>query len=248
MKTLPKLLFELANNERIMILLELQKQKLKLSRLPDMLNLTLSEASRHLERLSNTKLIQRDPNGSYELAPLGSIMLTLLPSLDFVYTHENYFRQYSIDNLPYEFVERIGELAESVYVAETFQNLAEGEKRIREAKEFIWILSDQVLTSSIPSLSEKVTSSFDLRIILPRGMFPPESESRLPLKMSVKKRVLPKVNTVIVLTEKYAIFCLPNRSGKIDYTGFQGEDPRFHKWCKDLFLHYWEKSEPVNGE
>jgi predicted transcriptional regulator len=93
---------------------------------------------------------------------------------------------------------------------------------------------------------DKVKAPFDLRIILPEGKFPPESTSRLPLQMqNIKKRSLSKVDVLVVLTEKYAVFCIPNKNGKIDYTGFKGEDDVFHKWCKDLFLHYWDKAKPV---
>jgi predicted transcriptional regulator len=95
-------------------------------------------------------------------------------------------------------------------------------------------------------LIEKTKKRFDLRIILPEGKFPPENKSRLPkVNPNIKKRVLPKIDAIVVLTEKNAVFCLPNRDGKIDYTGFAGEDPKFHKWCKDLFLHFWEKAKPV---
>ena len=58
-----KLLFELSSAERIKIMLELQKGKLKLSNLSRKLDLTVTEASRHLQRLSEAKLIQKDTDG-----------------------------------------------------------------------------------------------------------------------------------------------------------------------------------------
>jgi len=152
-----------------------------------------------------------------------------------------------LSRIPYQFVDRVGELDEGVYVAETLRNLEEGESRIREAQEFVWILSDEVLASSIPSLAEKLKTPFDLRIILPEDKIPPESDSRLPSATGVQKRVLPKVDVLVVLTEKYAVFCLPNRTGKIDYTGFTGEDTKFRNWCRDLFLHYWSKATPFGS-
>ena len=48
------------------------------------------------------------------------------------------------------------------------------------------------------------------------------------------------MDVVLVVTEKAARFVLPNSAGRFEY-GFNGTDPKFHKWCKDLFLHYWEK-------
>jgi predicted transcriptional regulator len=249
MKDLHRLLFELANQERIEILFALKNQRLRMSHLSEKLDQTITETARHLQRLSEDKLVRKNPDGLYGLTSFGALVLNLLPPLRFVSKHREYFLDYDVTNIPYEFIDRIGEVEEAVYVPETLKNLEEGENKILEAQEYVWILSNQILTSSIPALAEKLKKPFDLRIILPEGMFPVENKSRLPSKiLSVKKRVLPKVELVVVMTEKYAVFCPPSRKGKIDYTGFSGEDPKFHKWCKDLFLHYWEKAKPITPE
>ena len=244
---LPRLLFELSSKERINIILELQKNGLKLSQISRKLDLTVTEASRHLQRLNEIMLIQKDSEGYFRLTPFGKLSMSLLPALDFASKNREYFQEYDISKIPTEFVERIGELDKCTYVSETFRNLEEGENRIREARKFVWILSDQVLASSIPILAGKMKNTpFDLRIVLPEGMFPPEEKSRLPSTIPyIQKRVLRKVDALVVMTEKYAVFCLPNRNGRIDYTGFTGTDQKFHKWCKGLFLYYWEKAKTL---
>lgn len=60
-------------------------------------------------------------------------------------------------------------------------------------------------------------------------------------------RLIPKVSVAIVLTENDVIFCLPDLNEKIDYTGVISNDPKFLKWCKDLFSYYWEKGRPVTS-
>jgi predicted transcriptional regulator len=240
---LDKLLFELSSKERMTILLDLQKNKSKLSHIAKKLELTITETSRHLQRLSNDKLIQKEPNGLYGLTSFGTIVLSELSGLSLVYRQRKYFLEHNISIIPHQFINRVGELSGSTYVGEVMSNIEEGENRIREAQELVWILSDQILTSSVPTLMEKIKKPFDLRIILPEGKFPPENKSRLPLTISnIKKRVLPKIDVIIVMTEEYATFCLPNRDDKLDYTGFTGTDPKFLQWCKDLFLYYWEQA------
>jgi predicted transcriptional regulator len=250
LERLHKLLFELSSAERISIMSELHKSGLKLSQISRKLDLTVTEASRHLQRLNEAMLIQKDNEAYFQLTPFGMLSMSLLPALGFVSKQREYFLEYDVTNIPLEFIERIGELDKSAYVSETFRNLEEGENRIREAREFVWILSDQVLASSIPILAEKMKNTpLDLRIVLPEGMFPPEENSRLPSNISyIQKRVLPKVGALIVMTEKYAVFCLPNHNGRIDYTGFAGTDKKFHKWCKDLYLNYWKKAKPSNAQ
>ncbi len=55
-------------------------------------------------------------------------------------------------------------------------------------------------------------------------------------------RTLPEIPTVIVLSEKEAAIFLPNTDGRIDYIGFTGNDPTFHQWARELFLHHWENA------
>lgn len=222
------------------------KNEIKLSHLSRKLDLTVTEASRHLQRLSEAKLIQKNLEGMYGLTQFGRLVLFMLEDLDFVSEHREYFLEYDASGIPRQLIKRLDDLQNSTYISGALRSLEEGERNIREAKEFVWILSDDVLANTIPVLAEKIKPNFDLRIILPDGKFAPETVSRLPLGVAgVQKRVLAKVNVLVVMTESYAVLCLPNRSGKIDYTGFAGKDDKFQKWCKDLFLHYWDKAKPT---
>jgi predicted transcriptional regulator len=246
LERLHKILFELSSVERINIMIELQRNELKLSQISRKLEITVTETFRHLQRLEEAMLIQKDTNGRYKLTRFGSLTLFLLEDLGFVSKHRDFFMEYDISAVPHELIGRIGEIAEGDYSGEALKNLEEGEKMIREAQEFVWIVSDQVLTSTIQPLTEKMKNSFDLRIILPEGKFPPENKSSLPSDIAgIQKRVINKVDVLVVLTEKYAIFCLPNKTGRIDYTGFTGKSPRFRAWCKDLFIYYWNTATPV---
>ena len=60
------------------VLLELQKQRLKLSHISEKLDMTITEASRHLQRLSEARLIQKEVDGSYGLTHFGNLTLSLL--------------------------------------------------------------------------------------------------------------------------------------------------------------------------
>lgn len=247
LENLTKLLFELASSERMRIMLEIREKDLKLTQLARSLNLTATETSRHLQRLNDAKLIQKTSDGRYRLSQFGCITLALLKNLDFVSKNKNYFEEYDSTGIPVQFIDRLGELSESSYSADTFKNLENGEKWIKEAQKSVWIMSDSVLSNTIPVLMDKINKPFDLRIILPEGKFPPENVSRLPnSRGGIQKRGLPKVDVLVVMTENHAVFCLPNKSGRMDYQGFIGKDKQFHTWCRDLFLHYWNKAQPVS--
>lgn len=244
-ENLCRLLFELSSNERMNVLSRIQKQKLKLSQLSKELDMSVTETSRHLERLSKTKLIQKDIDGSYRLTLFGELTLSLLPSLDFVSRNMDYFLERDIFCIPYEFISRIGELAEGELGDDTLKNISEVGIMLQEAQEYIWIMSDQILTSATPIVGDKVKSGVEYRIIFPEDLVPPPGFKPLPSAAGIQRRALPKVEVVIVMTEKVAVFCLRNLCGKIDYTGFGGGDPKFHKWVRDLYLHYWDKAKPT---
>ena len=242
---LHKLLFELSSTERINILQEFQKQRLKLSHVSRRLDLTVTEASRHLQRLAGARLIDKNSDGLYGLTPYGHLALSQLSGLDFITKHQNYFMEYDVSCLPYEFIDRIGELSNGQYGGDIFGNIELAENEFRKANQFIYVLSDQILKSLIPTMLEKLKDPIDVRFIFPETVMPPDNMAPIPsTTRGVQKRVLPKVEVIVIVTDQLAGFCLPNRMGKIDYRNFHGNEPKFSKWCKDLFLHYWNKAKP----
>jgi len=232
--------------ERINILLELQKSRLKLSHVSQRLDLTVTEASRHLHRLSEAKIIEKDIDGLYGLTSYGELSLSLLSGLGFVNNHKDFFLEYDVSCLPYEFIDRIGELGGGKYGGEILGNIELIENEFKKADEFIWVISDQILKSLIPIVIEKIKQPFDFRFISSQKVIPFDNIAPLPSTLGgVQKRMLPKVDIIVVVTDKAAGFCFPQKNGKIDYRNFNGNDIKFCKWCKDLFIYYWEKAKPI---
>ena len=61
------------------------------------LDLTATEASRQLQRMSQAKLIGRGPEGTYATTQLGKLLLTLSASMDLVYKYDDYFLAMMLD-------------------------------------------------------------------------------------------------------------------------------------------------------
>jgi hypothetical protein len=103
-------------------------------------------------------------------------------------------------------------------------------------------MSDQVLTSGVPIISEKMGRSFDFRFIFPENLVPPPGVKPVP---GAQRRTLSRVEEIILMTDKEVMFGLPDLKGMIDYILFTSKDPKFHKWCRDLFLYRWEQAKPA---
>jgi predicted transcriptional regulator len=226
------------------VLLELQKQRLKLSHISKKLDMTVTEASRQLQRLCDSMLVRKDTDGLFEVTKLGELVIQLLSAPRFIFDNKLYFMEHDLSVLPYEFINRVGELSVSSLQTDTISNFAYEEKMIQEAEEYAWAVADQVHWGAPPIVVERMKKGVKFRSVLPKQFSPPPGYRAAE---GVERRVLPEVKVNIIVTDKEAVFGLAYSDGRMDYTQFLSRDPKFRKWCKDLFLHYWEKAEPLVG-
>jgi predicted transcriptional regulator len=236
---------ELAHSDRLRSLSLIEKERLKLTHISERLNLSMQETSRHLSRLRDTKLIGKDADGFYYLTPFGRITLHLLPGYSFILKNRDYFQDHDPSSLPHELIQRIGELEKYEPGKGVMQVLHMALIILGEAKEYVWILTDQVMTPTIPMIEEGYAKDVEFRILLPEQLTLP-SGFQLPKPAPtslIEVRWLDEVKVCVMMNEVLAGLCLPNSAGKIDFsTGFASRDSDFHRWCGDLFLHYWEKA------
>ncbi len=249
MDKLQKLLFELSGNYRMEIMTLLQGRIMKLSNIAQEIDLKTPETTRHLQRLVDAKLVQKDSSGLYGLTPFGALVLPSLSGTYFLSRHADYFLEHDASCLPYEFLGRMGELSEGVLVDDTFENLENTSRSFRQARKYLWMVTRGRLTPLALQLLDKLDESFDLRAIFQEDSAPKDSDAVIPsTRPGFQKRIISKVGVVLWVSELSASFCLPLRGDKIIYSGFQSADPRFRMWCSDLFLHYWDKAKPYVPE
>jgi predicted transcriptional regulator len=65
------------------------------------------------------------------------------------------------------------------------------------------------------------------------------------VSQGIEVRVIPQIPATLVCTEKEAAVTFRLTDGKMDYSGFIGNDPTFVSWVKELFLFYWEKAQKL---
>lgn len=237
------LLFELSHEDRLLIFFQLQKDAMKLTHLSEKLDLKVQETSRHLSRLSDAKLISKDVEGFYHLTPYGEHVIKLLPGFEFLCKHSNYFTTHKAFHLPEPFVSRIGELEECTFTDDVMVAFHKVNTLIEEAKEYVWILSSQILMSTLSYLERAVKRGVKFMLILPDDLVPPPGFKPIPyIPNRIERRTLKRVDVVIVMSEKKARIAFPTADDKMDHIGFGSTGEMSHKWCKDLFEYYWEKA------
>ena len=236
------LLFELSNDDRMKILENLHNEKLNLSHLAKMQNITITEASRHIQRLVEAQIIEKGPEGRYQLTPYGELILQQLPGLQFIQANRKYFLEHDTTHLPHQFINRIGELSISSKNKDSLESIAYAEQILEQAEMYSWSLTPQIIVSSLKTIEGKIREGVKIRSLLPENVSRPPGF--YPVH-GVERRTLPNIQFRVMVTEKEAMFGLPFLNGQMDYAQLFSRDSKFHEWCKDLFLFYWEKAKPV---
>lgn len=242
-----ELLFDLSSTDRLTLLTEIDRERLRLSQLAARLSATAQETSRHLIRLSHNDLIGKDSEGLYFVTAYGKAMLRLLPSLDFLSRHRKYFVSHDATSLPPSFLERIGELSESVYAEKLGGVLDHLQNVIGEAKEFVWLMADQILPIDQSSLQRLVECEISVKVICPASEFSSQKfTSNVTIPENMEMRSVDQVRAGVSMNDSVAGVVFPEVGGRIDFSiGFAGNNQRFYAWCKDLFLYHWERAKKL---
>ena len=252
MKNFSSLLFELSSVDRLDILFLLKKTPLKLSHVSKKLDFTVQETSRNIARLSKAKMISKDVDGLYHLTPYGKESLNLLTGFRFLFNNSDYFTNHTLDKVPEIFRASLGVLDRCESVSDVMVSFHNIENMIAEANEFVWILTDQILASTIPYLIQAIERGTQFRLIMPKDYKPSADIRKLvdsPIferasrSKKLEDRFLEAIDVFLCLSEKQvAALAFPTLKGGFDYTGFRAKNESVVEWSKTVFTYYWNKA------
>jgi predicted transcriptional regulator len=259
MEALCDLFFELSNQDRLRILLQLNKKAMNVTNLSKKLSLTKQEVSRHVSRMSDAGLTMKSVDGAHHLTMYGKMILKQTEGLEFTSKQRNYFTSHSLTHLPQEYVSRIGDLANSTYSDDISTIFYRIEKMIQEAEEYILTITDKYLFDTNFQLAEACVRGVKVKNIEAKDWTVDLEIHQAYLAEDVKRKAIPQARSTGILQERIldrldaylymsekevAAIGFPLSDGKFDYVGFLASDKRAHAWCLDLFQHYWERAVP----
>ena len=248
-------LFEVSNEIRHKILLSLEERAKNITELSKIFHMSFPEISRHISRLGEVRLTRKDLDGLYRLTPFGKVVIKQLRELSFTSRHREYFASHSLANLPLDFIRRVGDLNESTFTASIMDFLYNIEAIIKGGEEYVWFLVDQYPVTTLSSIVEALGRGVEFRTIEPENQIsgphlilqaPDEAQalSRVRSTPLLEQRTADRVDVIVYLSEKRCALAFPDINEEFDYLGFTATDERALKWCRDLFLYYWEDAEP----
>ena len=235
-----KLFFELASESRLSILQEISKQDGKMREIARKLDLTTTEAFRQLQRLNDGLLVKRKPEGDYTITEYGLLVLQFSTFFEFIHKHRQYFSTHNVRRLPYQFLNRIGELSKAELRTNVMENINSAERVTREAEKYMWGGGAEQPLNIRDTLIEGISKGVKYKFLFPKRFIP--KELTIPgLAKAAEIRSMEDLPFNVVMSEKEAGISFQFADGRVDYVSFVGKDPMFVNWVKDLFLYYWEK-------
>jgi predicted transcriptional regulator len=241
-KRLDMLFYELASEDRLAILQELSNNRLKMQDVARKLDLTATEASRQLLRMSQSKLIERGPEGTYTTIQLGRLLLTLSTSIEFAYKHDDYFLNHNVTQIPLSFVNRLGELSKSTLIVDLIGALARWESLVTAAQDHLWVMTPRPMGHLTKLSAAKLTEGLKIRSIMSEENR--NSGVSLPSSKNVERKLIDVVPLIMIISEEEAAvsFSSIQANGADFASSFFGNDKAFLEWAKDLFNHYWAQA------
>jgi predicted transcriptional regulator len=237
---LDKLFFELASESRLGILYELQGKNLKMQEVGQKLGLTHTEVFRQLQRLNEALLIQKQLDGSYAITQNGILLVRFADAFKFVAKFKQTLLTRDIQRIPYQFVNRIGELSKAHLSTNSIEMVNSAEQLITGAEKYLWIIGERPLSFLGAKAAEKVQKGLSIKLLFDESCSK-YYEDVAEVKGIVEKRAIAKIPAILIINEKCAGINMFSVDGRADNAIFFGSDSTLLKWANDLFLYYWEQ-------
>ncbi len=231
---------ELSSEKRIGILQTLDEKPMTFTNLIKQVDMTSTEASRQLSRLTEARLIEKKGDGIYYNTLLGKLVISAISDMDFISEKSGYFLKHDTAQIPLDLLRQIDALSTGEIVTGVYNILNTHEKLGDGIKSYMWYMSDDFPRHHVPNIEKKLEEGLEIKVILPNDLCSPSILTEKS-RNKIKVKVLDEIKISVIVSDKFCIIQLPGLDGKIDQnTAIFGYDDRFREWCKKLFQYYWE--------
>jgi len=169
-----RLYFDLASESRFSILQEISKQDGRMREIARKLELTTTEAFRQLQRLNDALLVQKKPEGTYAITEYGLLVLRFSAFFEFIHSRRQYFLTHNVRRLPYQFLNRIGELSQADFRTNMMENINGADRMAREAEKYMWGGGAEQPLNIRDALLEGIAKGVKYRFLFPKRFIPKE--------------------------------------------------------------------------
>lgn len=249
-----KTFFELASEQRLAIIFQLNEKSAKISQLAKDLGITMQEAHRNVNRLQDAGLIEKDPEGIFSLTTFGNTIIKQIPTFNYLSKHKEYFSEHILGELPIKFIMRLGALDRCEFIKGVVAILERWKDIHRQGDQYVYEIVPQVPMDLIePAVNRVKEKGVKYSYVLPKNVIIPKGRKDLLKKLghtellnkgAIERRMVESVQVAVILNEKHAAVLFPTQKGETDMNMmFFSSDPVFHEWCLDYFRYRWYGSD-----
>jgi predicted transcriptional regulator len=245
---------ELSSEQRLGVILYLNKEKSNLVNLARQFDATASELHRNLGRLQKAGIVKKDADGTYHLTLYGKTICTQIPTIAFMSNNKKYFESHDFGDISIKHIQRIGALFDSEIISGYVKVMEQWESIYKNAKEYICnILIEtpynerllKILENKLDSKT-RISSIFSEYAVIPKErqeILPKFNFTKFVKNGLLERKMMNGLKIGLVLNEREAGLSFPTASSEPDLSKmFYSQDSTFHEWCVDFFSDCWKKS------
>ena len=246
----------LDNGIRRSILFNLREEDMKISQLAKKLDITLQAFQKHFTKLVESNLIEKNQSGTLSLTQIGLALTKQIPSIQFLFDNNNFFKTHSLSFIPTKFVQQIGDLQEFEVITDVSKNMErfygicqDQTKHLKFVNLPLFLDDSNENTSKIIQKDVKIQHIEDVNFNMPNGWIKnvgKEDKLKGITRDVIQKKTAKDSHIVLCVSEKCAGIMFPKLDGEVDFsTLLFSRDIKFIDWCNDLFEHMWQSSELI---
>ena len=243
---------ELASEQRLLILSNLNAKPYRVSMLAKKLDVTAQEVHRNLDRLAKSGFVIKGNDEHFHITTIGKILFSQMSLIVFVSKNKVFFKGHDINVMPLKYVKRLGVLEDCEHIKGVTKVLDKWKSIYKNSKEYI----KDVISESPPGMDESIVNSIRkgaaYNHIIEQNLSEPQDRINrlkklgyydLIKKGKIKRKTADTIGVVLVINEKESAVIFPTNDGEPDLRHmFYGKDLSFHEWCIDYFEYFWKKA------
>lgn len=247
---------ELASEQRLEILDNLNKKPFRVSVLAKKLDVTSQEIHRNFDRLAQMGYVRKGTDEHYHITTIGKIMHAQLPLVRFLSKNRKFFENHDIGDMPLKFTKRLGVLEDSTHIKGVTMVLDKWKSIYKNAKEFVFDAVTESPPGLIDPLVKRISSGATYKHVITEDLIEPDGRTKTLEKLGyfdlikqgkIERKVTTTSKIILVINEKEAAVVFSSNDGEPDLRNmFYGKEPLFHEWCVDYFEYIWKKAKKLS--
>lgn len=247
---------ELASEQRLEILDNLNRKAFRVSMLAKKLEVTSQEIHRNLDRLAQMGFVRKGTDEHYHITATGKIMHAQLPLVRFLSKNRKFFETHDIGDMHIKFTKRMGVLEDAQHIKGVTMVLDKWKSIYKNAKEYVFDVLTESPPGMIDPLVKRISSGATYKHVITDDLIEPEGRTKtleklgyfdLIKKGKIERRVTDSTKVILVINEKEAAVIFSANDGKPDLRNmFYGKEELFHEWCVDYFEYIWKKAKKIS--